>query len=133
MRPKEVKRLSDLLSQVHALAAGVRNALEGQRRLYGDSIPVEDTICESLKSCQRKLSRIKEVLNKVDDVGSGRTLISRSWARLKLSLKKEDIAEFDRQLDQAIQRLNVALTVNMMFVSVDLGRGISANSEYQDG
>ncbi len=102
--PEDIKRLRDLINDVFAIATGVRNLLEGQRRLHGDCLPVEDTIHTTLLRCQEQLNRIRKLLNKVEDVDAGRTLLSRSWARFRFALKKDDVAELEGHLGRALER-----------------------------
>jgi hypothetical protein len=112
--PSEVVRLKDLLDLVHVTSIGVRNALQCQRRLHGDTIPGTEHIRNALAVCQRKLALIQSVLNRVENVERGRTLVSRSWARFRLAVKKDEIAVLERQLGQALDVLNVLLTTNLM-------------------
>jgi len=114
--PSEIKRLRDLLGMVFAVSTGVRNVLEGQRRLHGDCVPIEEAIHTALLDCQRTILQIQDLVNKVDTgkAGSGRHMVSRSWARLRMTLKKDEVAELETKLGQALQMLNLTLTMILM-------------------
>ena len=70
-----------------------------------------DQICFALVVCQQKLVLIQASLGKVENT---KRLVSRSWARLRLVIKKDEITEFERELGQALNILNVSLTANIM-------------------
>jgi hypothetical protein len=113
--PNEVIRLRDLLRLIYATSSGVRNALECQRRLHGGTVAGAEDICDALTVCQRKLALIQDLLDKTENVQCGRTLVSRSWAKFRLAGKKDTISEFERQLGQGLDVLNVLLTANLMY------------------
>src|SRR3569833_796277 len=104
--PAEVKRLRDLIVLVCAIASGVRSHLQSHQRFYSGSLTGEGTICTALLACQGQLDQIQTLLSKVEDVASGRTLVSRSWARFLLALKKVDIADFEERLGRSLLMLN---------------------------
>ncbi|KAH8884385.1 hypothetical protein GQ53DRAFT_880155 [Thozetella sp. PMI_491] len=112
--PKEIARLKDLLLQIAAICSGVRSALEYQSRLHSYAVPGADDIYDALLVCQRKLVAIQEVLDQVEDVRAGRTLVTRNWAKFKLAVKKDGLLELERQLSQALAVLNVLLTTNLL-------------------
>jgi len=112
--PAEVKRLRDLIDLVFAIATGVRSQLQSHQRFYSGSLTGEGTICTALLACQGQLDQIQTLLSKVEDVESGRTLVSRSWARFRLALKKDDIADFEERLGRSLQMLNLTLSMNLM-------------------
>ncbi len=112
--PNEVIRLRDLLRLIHAASVGVRNAVEYQRNLHGDVVPSAANIFEALTVCQDRVVAIRGRLDRIENVEHGRTLVSRSWARFRLAVKKDYILELERQLSQALSVLNVLLTTNLM-------------------
>lgn len=112
--PKEVVRLKDMLNLVHIASVGVKKALEYQARLHGDNIEGIQSIHDVLEVCQKKLSLIQSVLDRVENIERGRNLVSRSWARFRLAVKKEDIVDFEKQLGHALGVLNVQLSTNLM-------------------
>lgn len=58
---------------------------------------------------------IKTFLDRIGDVQQGPNRTARIVARLRLTTKKDDIREYERQLGQTLGVLNVLLTVNLMY------------------
>lgn len=112
--PTEVQRLEGLPDQIYAIATCVRNALEHQRKLHGDKHILADDIHASLLNCQKKVQRIERVVDRFKETENGRNVVSRRWASFKLALKKENVLELERQLGQAVQILDVAITTHSL-------------------
>lgn len=113
--PSEVIRLKDLLKLVHVTSIGIKSALDSQQRLNTGSIPSTEPIQEAMEICARKLTLIQKALSRVENIERGCNLVSRSWARFRLAIKKDQIAEVESQLGQALNVLNVLLTTNLMY------------------
>ncbi|KAJ5248964.1 hypothetical protein N7468_000415 [Penicillium chermesinum] len=112
--PAELHRLQSTLSQIKAIAFGIQNALEYQRRIHGDGVPVAGDILNSLVSCEERVQQITDIVNKADGTHRGLTGVSRKWARFKVALKKERVQELEQQLGNSLQVLNVLMTTNLM-------------------
>ena len=112
--PTEVQRLQSLLDQIYAIATCLRNALEYQRKLHGDKRILADDIHISLLNCQKKVQGIEHIVDRFKETEKGRSVASRKWASLKLTLKKEDVLGLERQLGLAIQILDISLTTHSL-------------------
>lgn len=108
--PTEIHRLESLLDQIYAMATCVRIALENQRKLHGDKHILADNIQTSLLNCQKKVQRIERIVDRFKATENGRSVVSRKWASFKLALKKGDVLELERQLDQANHILSIAIS-----------------------
>ncbi|KAL8419075.1 hypothetical protein RB594_002324 [Gaeumannomyces avenae] len=125
--PGEVIRLRDLISLVHSIAAGVRNMLEHQRQLLGDSTFGLETIHDALRACQQRIENIRSAIEKTGVIlGQESSLVKRNWCRFKLAIKKDAIESLERQLGHALQALNLSLTINAMWLSTKNTMFISA-------
>ncbi|KAF6812746.1 hypothetical protein CPLU01_14820 [Colletotrichum plurivorum] len=113
--PSEVVRLNGLLKMIFAMTANIINALENQGWGRSGYVPGREHIYEILVVCLQRLSPIQEALNKTESfsLGSG-GIASRSWVKVKLAMKKEEILEMERQLEQALMVLNVSLTTTVL-------------------
>lgn len=112
--PAEVHRLESLLDQIYAIAKYIRNTLEYQHRIHGDKHILAEDIHASLLNYQKKVQRIKRIMDEFKGNKRSRTVVSRKWASFKLAWKKEDVLELERQLGQAIQILDTSLTAHSL-------------------
>lgn len=64
----------------------------------------------SLLNCQKKVQRIERVVYRFKESEQGRTVVS----PFKVALKKEGVLEFERQLGQAIQILDISLPTHSL-------------------
>lgn len=112
--PSELRRLKTHLSHIRAITFLAQDALENQRRLHGDSVPVANVVLMSLEGCEDQVQHIWDVVKNADGVGRGSRITSRTWARFKFALRKDKIADFERQLGGSLQLLNLALTTSLM-------------------
>ncbi|KAJ2990096.1 hypothetical protein NUW58_g3127 [Xylaria curta] len=112
--PNEIIRLKDQIRLIFALSSGVRNNLEYQKRLQDRAVVGQEHIYEALMACQKSLYRIQTLLEKAENVHTGRTLVSRSWAKFKLAVKKEHITELETQLIRDVNILNCLLTTSLL-------------------
>ncbi|KAF6822617.1 hypothetical protein CMUS01_11010 [Colletotrichum musicola] len=89
-----------------------------QGRGRGGYVPGREHIYEMLVVCLQRLSPIQDALNKTESfsLGSG-SIVSRSWVKVKLAMKREEILEMERQLEQALTVLNVSLTTTILHMS----------------
>ncbi|KAF6793754.1 hypothetical protein CSOJ01_13857 [Colletotrichum sojae] len=112
--PTEVVRLNGLLKLVCSTTVHTINAVELQSRGRGGHIPGREHIYEILVVCLQRLSPIQDALNKTEGFRLGNNVVSRSWVKLKLALKRDDMLEMERQLEQALSVLNVSLTTMVL-------------------
>ncbi|GAW23124.1 hypothetical protein ANO14919_126740 [Xylariales sp. No.14919] len=111
--PREIKRLRDLVIQLHLVAQTVTALLRQQSSLRSQDPQVSNNVHDSLKACQEKLDLIRDVFQIAEKVNKKKNTIIRNWAQLRLASKKETIEEFERQLEQAISLLNTNLLINL--------------------
>lgn len=87
--------------------------MEQQRKHNGD---MDDTICASvhkaLSTCETKLA-ILDVVKKAKTTSEGKHKATRSLGSFRLACKKEDIEEFETQLQPAVTVLDLAMTMNL--------------------
>jgi hypothetical protein len=112
--PTEIQRLESLLDQIYAIATCVRTALECQRKLHGDKRIPADDIHASLLNCQKQIQKIERIVDRFKETENGRSVVSRKWASFELALKNKDVLKLERQLGQAIQLLDIAITTHSL-------------------
>ncbi|KAK1840579.1 hypothetical protein CCHR01_16803 [Colletotrichum chrysophilum] len=121
--PHEINRLKELLQLVYSMAIGVVNALEYQRKRLGDLAPGYNHLHDVLAVCLRRISSIQDITGKSHISQTQGNLSLKSWARLRLSLKGEEILELERQLGLSLQVLNVSLTTSLFYNDLPLAHG----------
>jgi len=112
--PESVVRIKSLLKAIQLGSVRIRKVLKRQHALYGDDGTAEEEICDALSQCQKKVVKMQTVLNKFGDFQTENSKVSRSWARLKVALKKDDMVEIERQLTQDLNALHLLLEMNIM-------------------
>ena len=113
--PKELERLVELLEQLHCMLDGIRALHSKQKEL--DSIPdMHPSVMGSLKSCQSRVELLENIVDKAKKDSNRNRKIARTWASLKFTLKKKDVDEFESLLEKAMNRLQLAMTMNMAHI-----------------
>ncbi len=111
--PKEFERLVGLLEQLHCMLDGIRalHSSEKQR----DSIPkMHPSVMSALKMCQNRVALLEGVVDKAKKDLSRSSKVSKTFASLKLTLKKKDVGEFESQLAKAMMILQTSLTTSSL-------------------
>ena len=112
--PAEVERLARLLGVLGALLDDVRQMLEYQSSCGVDSIPMPSlTIFDCLKGCEAQIEPLMQMVQDYErrekDADSK---IARLRTNAKIGFKAKDIAGFEERIQQEVNRLNMALTIN---------------------
>ncbi|KAE9568346.1 hypothetical protein CGMCC3_g15444 [Colletotrichum fructicola] len=116
------------------MAIGVVNALEYQRKRLGDLAPGYNHLHDVLAVCLRRISSIQDITGKSHISQTQGNLSLKSWARLRLSLKGDEILELERQLGLSLQVLNVSLTTSLFYNDLPLAHGKEMTDvSYLDG
>jgi hypothetical protein len=119
--PAEVHRLRDSLTELHAIADGVRLILDKRSTTHGPhapaaaALPSAQLVVDRLESCKRRLDPITAVINRVT-AADGKGPARRAWEKLRFVLRREQVAEMESRLARAVLMLNTALTVNLTYV-----------------
>ena len=113
--PKELERLVDILEQLHCILDGIRVLQLKQENQ--DGIPdMHPSVIGALESCQSQLKLLECIVDKFRDNSKRSRKAFRMWASLKLTLKKRDVDEFENRIKQAINILQMAMTMDMAHV-----------------
>ncbi|KAI0435711.1 ankyrin [Xylaria telfairii] len=88
--PAEVDRLKGVLLRLHLVAEAVKTLLEQQETLLGRHSDTSTTLYLALNTCLK------------------------NWLQLRLACKREQVEDFERQLEQAISFLNSSLLLNLI-------------------
>jgi hypothetical protein len=125
--PSEIKRLTLSLTQLANILQDVQYVTRIQHVQEG-SPPPPPSLLASLKACQEQLLQLQSVLILAEQKLRGPGRISRHWESSKVVFKKKDIENFGAHLDQAIQYLTIAMTMNLMVLKYVYW--IALNSHY---
>ncbi|KAI9794722.1 MAG: hypothetical protein M1833_007379 [Piccolia ochrophora] len=115
--PKEVERLVDLLGLLELTLDGIKDLLEGQTQRYGVPDP-SPAIPRALGMCRQHVGLLEAIVDKAKLCCGKPNTRRRTWASLKLALKKRDMDDFERQLQQAFSTLHMTLTINSAQMNV---------------
>lgn len=119
--PKELDRLTNQLNQLDTIAHSIKLLLERQQKLgHGVDSEIRQTIFKALQTCNQKMSKIEDIVKRTGKLENGQNKLSRKWNSIRLALHKEDIEEFEVALDRAISVLNLALMLNLTWVTTSL-------------
>ena len=113
--PKELERLVELLDQLHCILDGIRALYpkQNQQNCIPDMHP---SVMRALQTCQSKLEQLENQVDKAKIHLKRSNKVLKTWASLKLTLKKKDLDEFESRLEKAMIRLQMALTMNIAHV-----------------
>lgn len=113
--PNELKRLVDLLEQLDCILDGIR-ALQPKQKDQ-DGIPnMHAAVIRALQDCQSKLKLLASFVDKAKNRLNTSGKVSKTWASLKLMLKKKDLDEFESRLERAMIGLQTAMMMNIAHV-----------------
>jgi len=113
--PNELKRLIDLLEQLDLILDGI-GALQSKQKDQ-DGVPnMHAAVIRALQKCQSRLELLAGVVDKAKNGLNKSSKVSRTWASLKLTLKKRDMDEFESRLEQAMINLQTAIMMNIAHV-----------------
>ena len=111
--PKELKRLLGLLEQLELILENIGDLIERQNAQYDDhDAPISRSVLKTLKTCEEKLLVLENIVDATRKASSSNRT-TRSLGSFKLACKKHDIEEFERELQETVSVLNLAMTVNL--------------------
>ncbi len=123
--PKELERLVDLLEQLHCILDGIR-ALHPKQKEQ-DNIPdMHPSVIRALQTCQSKLAFLESIVREANNNLNRHGKAMRAWTSLKLGLKRKGVSDFESQLEQAMIRLQTAMTTNMAYVQYEVLRALKS-------
>lgn len=115
--PRELGRIVESLDQLHCLLNDVAQALSRYQRLNGTP-EAPQSLYQSLDICKERMDTLQQVIEKSGAVCGNSKTAPRYWASLKLTLRKKDIAEYERQLSQAVAALQAALSACLYSLTI---------------
>jgi hypothetical protein len=113
--PNELNRLIDLLEQLELIIEGIGELIEKQRRSARDGdIDVSPNVLRAMKTCESRLARIENVVEKARKGAKNKAM--KSFGAFRIAYQKKDIEELEGQLRDAVSILNLTMTMNLTFV-----------------
>lgn len=113
--PKELLTLVQLLNRQDDCFKLVRDFVEQQNSTSSVSPASLTLILNTLGDCETIFETLESFVNKARSSLVHRNQLQRTWASLRIALKKEDIQELQNQLRDATNALHVAITINSAF------------------
>jgi hypothetical protein len=111
--PIEIRRLTLSLTQLASILRDVQVVTEMQQAQEGaPSAPL--SLLDSLKACEEKLLLLKTIVDSSEQMLRTSGRVSRHWESFKVVFKKKDMEKFGKHLQQSIQFLTTAMTMNLM-------------------
>jgi hypothetical protein len=111
--PNEIRRLTLSLTQLASILRDVQIVTEVQEAQEGaPSAPL--SLLASLKACEEKLLLLKTIVDSSEQKLRASGRVSRRWESFKVVFKKKDIERFGEHVQQSIQFLTTAMTMNLM-------------------
>lgn len=115
--PKELKQLIDLLEQLELVLQNIGMVIENQRK-HNDNgdIDVSLSVLRAIEACESKVTILEGVIEATKKASSTRNKTARTLVSFKLTWKKREINEFESQLHDTVNLLNLAMTANLTLV-----------------
>jgi hypothetical protein len=111
--PSEIRRLTLSLIQLDSILRDVQVVTEMQQAQEGAPSALLSLLA-SLEACGEKLLLLKKIVDSSEQRLRDSGRISRHWESFKVVFKKKDMERFGEYLQQSIQFLTTAMTMNLM-------------------
>lgn len=113
--PNEVVSLKDRVLQLHNILKGVQDLVKRQNA-QGNVPPPPEYLFEALQTCKLKIQYLQGFVAKLQGNVDGRGL-RRIWGALKIPFSKELVAKACLQIQEAVQALHLAISINNGMIS----------------
>jgi hypothetical protein len=113
--PSEIRRLAISLTQLANILQDIHHISEIQHAQEG-SPPPPPSLLASLETCKEQLLQLQSILALAEQKLRISGRLSKQWESFKVVFKKKDIEIFGAHLDQSVQYLTVAMTMNLMLL-----------------
>ncbi|KAH8768731.1 hypothetical protein F5882DRAFT_509214 [Hyaloscypha sp. PMI_1271] len=112
--PKELRRLINLLEQLELILESIGELIDRQQRQSAnEDVAVSDTVLRAMKTCENTVKGLAGIVDVARKSAEAKNKATKTLGSLRLSCKKKDIEEFERQLHEAVSLLNLTMTMNL--------------------
>jgi hypothetical protein len=112
--PKELRRSIDLLDQLELILENIGALIERQQKHTSETdIDVSESILRAMRTCESKLKILEDVVDAAKKTADATNKVTRTFGSFRLACKRRDIEEFESQLHDAINLLNLTMTTNL--------------------
>lgn len=111
---KELDRLLDILEQLKVILEDVQALNTDQIKHSGDPDLRLAAVFTALQTCQNSFKSLESVLNKAKIPMKKSNTLSKTWASFKFTLKKNEVEDFQNQLQQAMNMIHLAMTTKVL-------------------
>jgi uncharacterized protein YoxC len=113
--PKELRRLINLLEQLELILENIGELIDRQQRQSADEdVALSETVLRAMKTCENTVKGLAGIVDAARKSAEAKNKATKALGSLRLSCKKKDIEEFERQLHEAVSLLNLTMTTNLM-------------------
>ncbi|KAN0099533.1 hypothetical protein V8E51_013308 [Hyaloscypha variabilis] len=112
--PKELRRLIELLEQLELILESIGELINKQQQQGGNQdVAVSETVLRAMKNCENTVKGLASTVDGARKSIEARSKTTKTLACFRLSCKKRDIEEFERQIHEAVSLLNLTITTNL--------------------
>lgn len=111
--PKELERLVDLLEQLELILGQIQMMVEKQQNADPGNTGLFTNVLRAIKSCEIKLARFESLIEATKHSSFSGKRTAKTTESFKLACKKKDIQDFESQLNEAMNLLNLTLTATL--------------------
>jgi uncharacterized protein YoxC len=112
--PKELRRLIELLEQLELILESIGELINKQQQQSGDQdVAVSETVLRAMKTCENTMKGLTSTVDGARKSIEAKNKAEKTLACFRLSCKKKDIEEYERQIHEAISLLNLTMTTNL--------------------
>jgi N-terminal domain on NACHT_NTPase and P-loop NTPases len=101
--PEELDRLIDLLEHMEVMLANIGT-------LVDPDSDISPSVMKSLDTCEKALKKLDALIQKAKLSSSAQSSLKRSLGFFRFACKKQDVEEIEKQLDRAVNNLNMVMT-----------------------
>ena len=109
--PDELLRLVDLLGQLQGTLGHVSDLIEQQSSVLTSPGSLR-SIAAALQNCEKSLKKLESLVDQLKRSLDRQHRIQRAWASLRTVLKKEELLELRKQIQESLITLQLSISIN---------------------
>jgi uncharacterized protein Yka (UPF0111/DUF47 family) len=101
--PEELDRLLDLLEHMELMLGNIG-------KLVDPDSDISPSVLKAIQTCEKALGKLGTLVQKFKRNLSAQSPLKRPLGFFKIAYKKQEVEEIEKQLDRAVNNLNMAMT-----------------------
>jgi hypothetical protein len=111
---RTLQGLVDKLEQLELVFTNIKVIIEKQHRANGgEETTISASVLQAMGICKRNLQLLEGVVKSTKSECEGKGKTQKMLAAFKLALKREHMEDFERQLQNVLQILDITITLNL--------------------